>query len=295
MMAPMDLGLNGKRALVLAASGGLGYAVAEALAREGARVALCSRDPVRARAAARRIVEALAADANGGAAGYGADGYGAAGYGAAGYGAAGYGAAGYGADVGDPDALARLFADAVPALGGLDVLVANAGGPPPGGFVDVGDDAWERGFRLTLMSVVRSVRLALPAFESAGGGRVAVVLSSSVKQSLPNLLLSNVYRPALAGLVKSLAIELGPRNVQVVGIAPGRIATERTDELDRAAAERTNRSFDEVRSASVATMPAGRLGRPEEFGRVAAFLCSPAAAYVSGSVVLVDGGSIRAL
>ena len=290
MMAPMDLGLNGKRALVLAASGGLGYAVAEALAREGARVALCSRDPVRARAAARRIVEALAADANGGAAGYGADGYG-----AAGYGAAGYGAAGYGADVGDPDALARLFADAVPALGGLDVLVANAGGPPPGGFVDVGDDAWERGFRLTLMSVVRSVRLALPAFESAGGGRVAVVLSSSVKQSLPNLLLSNVYRPALAGLVKSLAIELGPRNVQVVGIAPGRIATERTDELDRAAAERTNRSFDEVRSASVATMPAGRLGRPEEFGRVAAFLCSPAAAYVSGSVVLVDGGSIRAL
>ena len=290
MMAPMDLGLNGKRALVLAASGGLGYAVAEALAREGARVALCSRDPVRARAAARRIVEALAADANGGAAGYGA-----AGYGAAGYGAAGYGAAGYGADVGDPDALARLFADAVPALGGLDVLVANAGGPPPGGFVDVGDDAWERGFRLTLMSVVRSVRLALPAFESAGGGRVAVVLSSSVKQSLPNLLLSNVYRPALAGLVKSLAIELGPRNVQVVGIAPGRIATERTDELDRAAAERTNRSFDEVRSASVATMPAGRLGRPEEFGRVAAFLCSPAAAYVSGSVVLVDGGSIRAL
>ena len=285
MMAPMDLGLNGKRALVLAASGGLGYAVAEALAREGARVALCSRDPVRARAAARRSVEALAADANGGAAGYGA----------AGYGAAGYGAAGYGADVGDPDALARLFADAVPALGGLDVLVANAGGPPPGGFVDVGDDAWERGFRLTLMSVVRSVRLALPAFESAGGGRVAVVLSSSVKQSLPNLLLSNVYRPALAGLVKSLAIELGPRNVQVVGIAPGRIATERTDELDRAAAERTNRSFDEVRSASVATMPAGRLGRPEEFGRVAAFLCSPAAAYVSGSVVLVDGGSIRAL
>lgn len=275
MMAPMDLGLNGKRALVLAASGGLGYAVAEALAREGARVALCSRDPARARAAARRIAEALAAEAHGGA--------------------TGYGAAGYGADVGDPDALARLFAEAVPALGGLDVLVANAGGPPPGGFVDVGDDAWERGFRLTLMSVVRSVRLALPAFESAGGGRVAVVLSSSVKQSLPNLLLSNVYRPALAGLVKSLAIELGPRNVQVVGIAPGRIATERTDELDRAAAERTNRTFDEVRSASLATMPAGRLGRPEEFGRVAAFLCSPAAAYVSGSVVLVDGGSIRAL
>lgn len=266
MMARMDLGLQGKRSLVLAASGGLGYAVAEALAREGARVALCSRDADRATAAAARIAAATGAEAHG-----------------------------FAADVADPDSLARLFDDALAALGGLDVLVANAGGPPPGGFDDLPDGAWARGFELTLMSVVRSVRLALPAFAAAGGGRVAVVLSSSVKQALPNLLLSNVYRPALAGLLKSLAIELGPRDVQLVGIAPGRVATERTDELDRAAAAKTGRAFAEVRAASVATMPSGRLGRPDEFGRVAAFLCSPAAAYVSGSVVLVDGGAVRAL
>lgn len=262
----MDLGLNGKRALVTAASGGLGYAIAEALAGEGARVALCSRDAGRAADAAARIAAATGAEVDA-----------------------------FAADVADAASLESLFEAALAALGGLDVLVSNAGGPPPGGFADLGEAQWARGFELTLMSVVRSVRLALPAFEAAGGGRVLTVMSSSVKQALPNLLLSNVYRPALAGLTKSLAIELGPKNVQVLGIAPGRIATQRTDELDRAAAERTGRSIDSVRAASIATMPAGRLGDPGEFGRVGAFLCSPAAAYVSGSVVLVDGGSIRAL
>jgi 3-oxoacyl-[acyl-carrier protein] reductase len=262
----MDLGLQGKRALVTAASGGLGHAIAEALAAEGARVALCSRDAGRAAAAAERIAASTGAEVHA-----------------------------IEADVADAAALESLFAEALSALGGLDVLVNNAGGPPPGGFLDLGEAQWARGFDLTLMSAVRGIRLALPAFEAAGGGRVLTVMSSSVKQALPNLLLSNVYRPALVGLTKSLAIELGPKNVQVVGIAPGRIATERTDELDRAAATRSGRTFDAVRADSIATMPAGRLGDPAEFGRVAAFLCSPAAAYVSGSVVLVDGGSIRAL
>jgi 3-oxoacyl-[acyl-carrier protein] reductase len=262
----MDLGLQGKRALVTAASGGLGHAIAEALAAEGARVALCSRDAGRAVAAAERIAASTGAEVHA-----------------------------IEADVADAAALESLFAEALSALGGLDVLVNNAGGPPPGGFLDLGEAQWARGFDLTLMSAVRSIRLALPAFEAAGGGRVLTVMSSSVKQALPNLLLSNVYRPALVGLTKSLAIELGPKNVQVVGIAPGRIATERTDELDRAAANRSGRTFDAVRADSIATMPAGRLGDPAEFGRVAAFLCSPPAAYVSGSVVLVDGGSIRAL
>ena len=262
----MDLGLQGKRALVTAASGGLGHAIAEALAAEGARVALCSRDAGRAAAAAARIAASTGAEVHA-----------------------------IEADVADAAALESLFAEALSALGGLDVLVNNAGGPPPGGFLDLGEAQWARGFDLTLMSAVRGIRLALPAFEAAGGGRVLTVMSSSVKQALPNLLLSNVYRPALVGLTKSLAIELGPKNVQVVGIAPGRIATERTDELDRAAAARSGRTFQAVRADSIATMPAGRLGDPAEFGRVAAFLCSPAAAYVSGSVVLVDGGSIRAL
>jgi 3-oxoacyl-[acyl-carrier protein] reductase len=262
----VDLGLKGQRALVSAASAGLGYAIAEALAAEGAELAICSRDLGRAQAAATRIESATGARVHP-----------------------------FAADVADADSLARLFDDALAALGGLDVLVNNAGGPPPGTFADTNEGSWARGFELTLMSVVRSMKLALPAFEAAGGGRVLTVMSSSVKQALPNLLLSNVYRPALVGLTKSLAVELGPKNIQVMGIAPGRIATERTDELDRGAANRSGKSFEEVRGASIATMPAGRLGDPEEFGRVGAFLCSPAARYMSGSVVLVDGGSVRAL
>jgi 3-oxoacyl-[acyl-carrier protein] reductase len=263
----MNLGLQDQRALVLAASGGLGYAIAEALVKDGARVAICSRDLARAEAAAEKL-RATTPNAEVHA---------------------------FAADVANSASLEALFANATRALGGLDILVNNAGGPPVGAFTDLDEAAWARGFELTLMSVVRSVRLALPAFEAAGGGRVLTVLSSSVKQALPNLLLSNVYRPALAGLTKSLAIELGPKGVQVLGIAPGRIATERTDELDQAAAKRTGSTFEAVRAASVATMPAGRLGHPEEFGRVGAFLCSPAASYISGSVILVDGGSIRAL
>lgn len=262
----MDLGLTGQRALVSAASAGLGYAIAEALAAEGVRLAICSRDLARASAAAERIARATGAEVHP-----------------------------FATDVADADSLTRLFDEALSALGGLDVLVNNAGGPPPGTFADTSEASWARGFELTLMSAVRSLKLALPAFEAAGGGRALTVMSSSVKQALPNLFLSNVYRPALVGLTKSLAVELGPKNVQVMGIAPGRIATERTDELDQAAANRSGKTFDEVRAASIATMPAGRLGAPHEFGQVAAFLCSPAARYMSGSVVLVDGGSVRAL
>jgi 3-oxoacyl-[acyl-carrier protein] reductase len=266
MMARMDLGLHGKRALVTAASGGLGYAIAEALAAEGARVAICSRDAGRAGDAAARIAATTGAEVHG-----------------------------FAADVADLASLQGLFREALDALGGLDVLVNNAGGPPPGGFAALNEGHWARGFDLTLMSVVRAVQLALPAFAEAGGGRILTVMSSSVKTPLPNLLLSNVYRPALAGLTKSLAIELGPQNVQINGIAPGRIDTDRVRELDAAAAARTGKTPEEVRAASIATMPMGRMGEPAEFGRVGAFLCSAAASYVNGSVLLVDGGSVRAL
>ena len=264
-MAGMDLNLNGQRALVNAASRGLGYAVAEALAKEGARVAISAQDGS-ATAAAERLAAATGAEVHA-----------------------------FDADVASLASLEALFEGVVPALGGLDILVNNAGGPPAGGFADLAENHWARGYELTMMSVVRSIRLALPAFEEAGGGRVLTMLSSSVKTSLPNLLLSNVYRPGLQGLIKALAIEFGPKNVQVVGLAPGRIATDRTRELDEAAARNAGKTFEEVRAASVATMPMGRFGEPEEFGRVGAFLCSQAAAYVNGSVVLLDGGSVRAL
>src|SRR5690606_14793304 len=133
------------------------------------------------------------------------------------------------ADVADPASLERFLSYAVAALGGLDLLVCNAGGPPPGGFLDLDEEAWRTGYELTLMSVVRSVRLAFPHLRDAGGGSVLVLGSSSVKQPIPNLVISNVYRPGIRALVKHLAIELAPHGVRVNMLSPGRILTDRTD------------------------------------------------------------------
>ncbi|HWG84378.1 MAG TPA: SDR family oxidoreductase, partial [Deinococcales bacterium] len=257
---------EGKLAIVTAASGGLGYATAEALAAEGAAVAICSREGERAEGAAARIREATDATVHA-----------------------------FAADVSDASSLEAFFAAATGALGGLDVLVCNAGGPPPGGFEKLGEEAWERAFQLTLMSVSRSVRHALPHFRARGGGRVLAIASSSVKRPLDNLLLSNVFRPAVHGLCKSLSVELAPHNVQVNVLAPGRIETERINELDRARASRDGTSFEAVRAATIAEIPMGRLGQPQEFGRVAAFLCSPAALYLNGVTLLVDGGAVTSL
>ncbi|MEM7735357.1 MAG: SDR family oxidoreductase [Deinococcota bacterium] len=257
----MDLGLTGKRALVTASSGGLGFACAHALAQEGATVAVASRDPERAQQAAGKIGTTHAFDV----------------------------------DVSDKTSLETLFANATSDLGGLDVLICNAGGPPPGGFTALAEDKWDLAYQLTLQSVVRSVRLALPHFEKAGGGVIVVITSSSVKSPIPNLLLSNVFRPAIQGLCKSLAIELASKNIRVLCLSPGRIETDRVNQLDQAKAEREGKDVSEVRNASLAAIPMGRLGEPAEFGRVAAFLCSEAASYMTGSTLFVDGGSVKCL
>ncbi|UCH27491.1 MAG: SDR family oxidoreductase [Trueperaceae bacterium] len=262
----MNLGLEGKRVLAMASSGGLGFASAAALAAEGATVALCSRDLARARAATDRIREAT-----------------------------GQTAFAYQADVQKKDDLEAFFESAIAGLGGLDILLCNAGGPPPGGFVNLTEDKWDIAYQLTLQSVVRSVRLALPHFQEAGGGRVLTIVSSSVKKPIPNLLLSNVFRPAVQGLCKSLSIELAGDNVQVNCLAPGRVLTERIDQLDEAMANRQGSTVEAVRQRSLQSIPMGRLGEPAEFGRVAAFLCSEAAAYITGSTVFVDGGSVTCL
>ena len=261
----MNLGLDGKRALVTAASGGLGFAAAEALAAEGAEVALCSRDLGRAEAAATRLSRG------------------------------GGRARAFRADVSSDADLQSLFEAVAADLGGLDILVCNAGGPSPGSFESLDEEAWDSAYALTLQSVVRSVHYALPHLRAAGGGRILAIASSSVKRPLPNLLLSNVFRPAVQGLCKSLSIELAGDNIQVNCLAPGRIETERVNQLDQALAERRGSSFEAVREQALQAIPMGRLGQPEEFGRVAAFLCSEAALYISGSTVLVDGGAVRSL
>ncbi|HLR47218.1 MAG TPA: SDR family oxidoreductase [Deinococcales bacterium] len=262
----MELELNGKRALVLAASSGLGRAVALGLAREGARVALCSRSLPRAQEAA----EAIAAETGGEV-------------------------HAFEADVADAASLAAFIDAGAAALGGVDLLVCNAGGPPPGGFEALDEEKWHRAFELTLMSVVRSVRESLPHLREAGGGSVLVLGSSSVKVPIPNLLLSNVYRPGIQGLVKHLSAELAGDGIRVNMLSPGRILTDRIEELDAAAAERSGRTAAEVRADSVRQIPLGRLGEPGEFANAAVFLLSGAAAYVTGSSLIVDGGAVRAL
>lgn len=262
----MNLGLEGKLALVTAASGGLGFATAQALSAEGATVAVCSRDEERARSAAAKISEET-----------------------------GNQTFGFAGDVSDKESLEQLFESAVSALGGLDILVCNAGGPPPGGFDKLGEEEWDRAYSLTLQSVVRSMRLALPHMRSRGGGAILALGSSSVKRPIPNLLLSNVFRPAVHGLCTSLADEVAADGIRVNMLSPGRIETARTVQLDKAKAEREGKSQEEVRAASLAAIPMKRMGEPAEFGRVAAFLCSDGAAYMTGSSVLVDGGMVRCL
>lgn len=261
----MNLELEGKRALVLASSSGLGLAVATELGREGASVVLNSRSDERAQEAATTVRNSTGAET--------------------------FGLAG---DVTNAAGLKELIGQAVDLLGGLDILVCNAGGPPAGNFGTLADDKWSAAFELTLMSVVRSVRLAIPHLQD-GGGSIVVMGSSSVRQPIPGLLLSNAFRPAVYGVVKHLASELAQDGIRVNMLSPGRVQTERIDQLDSARAEREGIPVDQVKEQSVANIPMGRIGEPAEFGRVAAFLASPAASYVTGSSWLVDGGMVRSL
>jgi 3-oxoacyl-[acyl-carrier protein] reductase len=262
----MHLGLKGKRALVMAASRGLGLASALGLARAGCDLVICSRDEARIRAAAEGIqretgqrVHALVSDVSG------------------------------------AGEAARLVGVAVERFGGLEIAVHNAGGPPAGDFLAVTDVQWQKASDQNLMSLVRLVHAAVPQMRKAGYGRILTIGSSSIKQPIPNLVLSNAYRTAVWGLVKTLSRELAPDGILVNVVAPGRIQTERIEELDQANAERSGRSLEDVKRASVASIPMGRLGRPEEFANVVVFLASEAASYVTGQAIIVDGGAGTAL
>jgi len=262
----MNLNLNGKRALVTAASRGLGFATALGLAREGAAVLICSRDEARINEAAQKIraetgarVEAVVAD------------------------------------VSSADEAARLVGHAVTTLGGLDIVVHNAGGPPAGDFLAMTDAQWQKAFDQNLMSLVRLVNAAVPELKKAGGGRILTIASSSIKQPIPGLVLSNAFRTGVYGLVKTLAKELGPANILLNVVAPGRIQTERIEELDNAMAAKRGVELQQVKKESVASIPLGRLGTPEEFANLLVFLASDAGRYISGQAIIVDGGATAAL
>lgn len=254
----MDLGLEGRRILVGGASRGLGAAIAEVLAAEGARVGAVARPSDELSATAERI-----------------------------------GAVALPADLAALDAPAELALRALEALGGLDGLVVNSGGPPPGSFSQLDDAAWTRAIDGTLLAAIRLIRACLPALAEGTNPAILVILSSSVREPIPGLVTSNVLRPGLNGLIKSLTAEIAP--IRINGIAPGRIDTERVRSLDRSRAAETGVPVDQVQAAARGRIPLGRYGEAQEVGRVAAFLLSPAASYVNGVVMAVDGGMIRSL
>jgi len=262
----VELGLRGKTALVTAASKGLGRAIATELAREGASVVISSRDEESLAGTAAEIREETGAEVEFRAADL--------------------------TSAGDIDA---LVLHAIDRFGGIDVLVNNTGGPPTGNFADLDDEAWDLAFRQIILSLVRCVRGVLPSMRERGEGRIVNVASSSVKQPIDNLLLSNTLRAGLAGLAKSLALELAPDGILVNTLGPGRILTGRTESVDAGQAESQGVSVEEIREEFATRIPLGRYGTPEEFARVAAFLASPANGYVTGQAVLVDGGMVRAL
>ncbi|HEU5140770.1 MAG TPA: SDR family oxidoreductase [Bacillales bacterium] len=263
----MDLGLQGKSIIVTAASKGLGKATAKQFAAEGAHVLLSSRNEEEL----QKTKEEIQSETGNQNVEYAV------------------------CDITQPQDVKDLVANAVKLNGTVDVLVNNAGGPPAGGFDNFDDEQWQKAFELNLLSFVRTIREVLPHMRKQGGGHIVNFTSSSMKQPVDNLILSNTFRTGVVGLAKSLSQELAKDNILVNVVGPGRIATDRVAHLDKVKADKLDLSPEEVKSQSEKSIPLGRYGQPEEFASMVVYLCSKANTYVTGQSLLVDGGMVKAL
>lgn len=260
----MDLQLQGKTVMVAAASKGIGYAIALQCAREGANVSIASRDPAAITAAAEQIAEQTGARVQG-----------------------------YCFDAKSADSIDAWVQATLTDFGPVYGLVVNAGGPPPGQFQQFSDADWQAAFELTLMSAVRLIRGVLPSMQSLGSGSVVAVTSSSVKEPIDILLLSNVMRSGVTSLLKSLSQQYAADNIRFNNLMPGLINTDRLKGLNVKRAQVLNISADAVKQQQEAELPMLRYGEPQEFANAAAFLLSPAASYITGVTLAIDGGKMK--
>jgi 3-oxoacyl-[acyl-carrier protein] reductase len=261
----MNLQLTDKPVIVCASSAGLGKAAALEFAREGASVMLCGRREAELQRGVAEIKAATGRDARCTV-----------------------------ADLTKAEDITRLVEATVAAFGGVFALVNNSGGPPAGVFDHFDDALWQKAFELNLLSYVRTIRAVLPHMRNGGGGgRIVNYTSSSVKSPIENLILSNTFRMGVLGMTKTLAAELGKDGILVNVLGPGRIQTDRIEQLDAGNVQKTGQTIEQVRAAAFKMIPLGRYGEPEEMARLTVFLASPANSYVTGQTILVDGGMTR--